>query len=213
MLLASLKQKLGVVFLLANLQPGYDALGGQFAMLAVLLVLFLAVGACWGALVGALIISTLRTGVVLMNIPFIPADNFEAIVGVTIVAAAILIRQSLMVLLPVTFLTPRAYGHVLLLLPLLGFFNNDPTHPVILGSLYSSKRAPPYALEAENNTKAIVTRAKSSSLTARKPKPQAAEDSSKRNSATPTISVRLRARVVCKGASEGAGREASELPS
>ena len=42
-LLASLKQKLGVVFLLANLQPGYDALGGQFAMLAVLLVLFLAV--------------------------------------------------------------------------------------------------------------------------------------------------------------------------
>jgi ribose/xylose/arabinose/galactoside ABC-type transport system permease subunit len=41
-------------------------------------------------LVGALIISTLRTGVVLMNIPFIPADNFDAIVGVTIVLAAIL---------------------------------------------------------------------------------------------------------------------------
>jgi simple sugar transport system permease protein len=46
-------------------------------------------GSIWGALVGALIISTLRTGVVLMNIPFIPADNFEAIVGVTIVLAAI----------------------------------------------------------------------------------------------------------------------------
>lgn len=47
-------------------------------------------GSIWGALVGALIISTLRTGVVLMNIPFIPADNFEAIVGVTIVLAAIM---------------------------------------------------------------------------------------------------------------------------
>ena len=42
-------------------------------------------GSIWGALVGALIISMLRTGVVLMNIPFIPADNFEAIVGVTII--------------------------------------------------------------------------------------------------------------------------------
>ena len=43
----------------------------------------------------------------------------------------------------------------------LGFFDNDPTHPVILGSLYSSNRAPPYTLTAENNTKAIVTRCKS----------------------------------------------------
>ena len=42
----------------------------------------------------------------------------------------------------------------------LGFFNDDPSHPVILGSLYSSKNAPPYALAAENNTKAIVTRTK-----------------------------------------------------
>ena len=42
----------------------------------------------------------------------------------------------------------------------LGFFDNDPTHPVILGSLYSSNRAPPYTLAAENNTKAIVTRCK-----------------------------------------------------
>ena len=47
-------------------------------------------GNIWGALVGALIISTLRTGVVLLDIPFIPADNFEAIVGVTIILAAIL---------------------------------------------------------------------------------------------------------------------------
>lgn len=40
----------------------------------------------------------------------------------------------------------------------LGFFNDDPGCAVILGSLYSSKHTPPYALEAENNTKAIVTR-------------------------------------------------------
>ncbi|MEK8034486.1 type VI secretion system tip protein VgrG [Ideonella sp. DXS29W] len=40
----------------------------------------------------------------------------------------------------------------------LGFFNDDPGYPVILGSLYSSNHTPPYALEAENNTKAIVTR-------------------------------------------------------
>lgn len=42
----------------------------------------------------------------------------------------------------------------------LGFFNDDPAHPVILGSLYSSSRTPPYALAAPNNTKAIVTRCK-----------------------------------------------------
>lgn len=42
----------------------------------------------------------------------------------------------------------------------LGFFNDDPSHPVILGSLYSSKNVPPYTLTAENNTKAIVTRTK-----------------------------------------------------
>ena len=42
----------------------------------------------------------------------------------------------------------------------LGYFNDDPSHPVILGSLYSSKRVPPYGLTAENNTKAIVTRSK-----------------------------------------------------
>ncbi|HEX9012703.1 MAG TPA: ABC transporter permease [Anaerolineaceae bacterium] len=47
-------------------------------------------GSIWGALIGALTISMLRTGVVLMDIPFIPADNFEAIVGATIILAVIL---------------------------------------------------------------------------------------------------------------------------
>jgi Rhs element Vgr protein len=42
----------------------------------------------------------------------------------------------------------------------LGFLNDDPSHPVVLGSLYSSSRKPPYALQAENNTKAVVTRCK-----------------------------------------------------
>lgn len=41
---------------------------------------------------------------------------------------------------------------------ILGYFNNDPSNPVILGSLYSSKRQPPYAIAAENNIKALVTR-------------------------------------------------------
>ncbi len=48
------------------------------------------VGSIWGALVGVLLISMLRTGVILMDLPFIPADNFEAVVGATIVGAAIL---------------------------------------------------------------------------------------------------------------------------
>lgn len=39
----------------------------------------------------------------------------------------------------------------------LGYFNNDPSYPVILGSLYSSQKTPPYELTAENYTKAIVT--------------------------------------------------------
>jgi simple sugar transport system permease protein len=46
-------------------------------------------GSIIGALLGVLLISMLRTGVVLLNLPFIPADNFEAVVGATIVAAAI----------------------------------------------------------------------------------------------------------------------------
>lgn len=55
-----------------------------------------------------------------------------------------------------TFFLPEVGDEVVL-----GYFNNDPSHPVILGSLYSSKQVPPYALEAANNTKAIVTRCKS----------------------------------------------------
>lgn len=39
-----------------------------------------------------------------------------------------------------------------------GFFNNDPCFPVVLGSLYSSKLAPGYPLEAANHKKALVTR-------------------------------------------------------
>ncbi len=42
----------------------------------------------------------------------------------------------------------------------LGFFNDDPSHPVILGSLYSSKNVPAYTPAAANNTKALVTRSK-----------------------------------------------------
>ena len=41
---------------------------------------------------------------------------------------------------------------------ILGYVNNDPSHPVILGSLYSSKRTAPYELTADNFTKAIVTK-------------------------------------------------------
>jgi len=39
-----------------------------------------------------------------------------------------------------------------------GFFNHDPSHPVVLGSLYSSRNKPAYALAARNDTKALVTR-------------------------------------------------------
>lgn len=44
---------------------------------------------------------------------------------------------------------------------LLGWFNNDPAFPVVLGALHSSKCKPPYDLTAQNNIKAIVTRCKS----------------------------------------------------
>lgn len=40
----------------------------------------------------------------------------------------------------------------------LGYLNNDPSNPIILGSLYSSKRTAPYELTADNYTKALVTR-------------------------------------------------------
>lgn len=41
----------------------------------------------------------------------------------------------------------------------LGYLNNDPNNPVVLGSLYSSKRTAPYELTADNYTKALVTKA------------------------------------------------------
>lgn len=43
---------------------------------------------------------------------------------------------------------------------LVGFVNQDPCHPVVLGSLYGSKHKAPYEYSAENNKKAIVTRSK-----------------------------------------------------
>lgn len=43
---------------------------------------------------------------------------------------------------------------------LVGFMNNDPSHPVALGGFYSTKQKPPYEFDAKNNKKAIVTRAK-----------------------------------------------------
>jgi MFS family permease len=46
-----------------------------------------------------------------------------------------------LVMLPVAFLTPRSYGHVLLLLPLLGFFNNGvfSGFPIYLPELYPTR--------------------------------------------------------------------------
>ena len=44
----------------------------------------------------------------------------------------------------------------------LGWFDDDPAHPVVLGSLYSAKNEPPTPFEAENNIKTIVTRCKAS---------------------------------------------------
>lgn len=43
---------------------------------------------------------------------------------------------------------------------IVGFMNQDPAHPVILGLLYGEKHKPPYEYEAKNNKKAIVTREK-----------------------------------------------------
>ena len=54
-----------------------------------------------------------------------------------------------------TFFLPETGDEVLV-----GFMNQDPTHPVILGSLYGVKHKPPFEFEAKNNTKAIVTREK-----------------------------------------------------
>jgi len=41
---------------------------------------------------------------------------------------------------------------------ILGFFNNDPCSPVILGSLYSSNYIPPYELTKDNFIRGIVTK-------------------------------------------------------
>jgi ribose/xylose/arabinose/galactoside ABC-type transport system permease subunit len=46
-------------------------------------------GSVWGALIGITMINLLRSGVILLKIPFIPADNFPAVVGATIIAAVI----------------------------------------------------------------------------------------------------------------------------
>lgn len=54
-----------------------------------------------------------------------------------------------------TFFLPEAGDEVVV-----GFMNQDPTHPVVLGSLYGAKHKPPFEFEAKNNTKAIVTREK-----------------------------------------------------
>lgn len=54
-----------------------------------------------------------------------------------------------------TFFLPEPGDEVLV-----GFMNQDPGHPVVLGSLYGTKHKPPFEYEAKNNTKAIVTREK-----------------------------------------------------
>lgn len=41
-----------------------------------------------------------------------------------------------------------------------GYFNSDPSCPVVLGSLYSSKNAAPYTPDADNTKKAIVSKKK-----------------------------------------------------
>jgi Rhs element Vgr protein len=43
---------------------------------------------------------------------------------------------------------------------IIGFFNNDPCFPVILGSLYSSKQKPAYQLSKENKIRSITTKSK-----------------------------------------------------
>lgn len=43
---------------------------------------------------------------------------------------------------------------------ILGFFNNDPAHPVILGSLYSSSLPPSNKLTEQNNIQSITTKSK-----------------------------------------------------
>ena len=54
-----------------------------------------------------------------------------------------------------TFFLPEQGDEVIL-----GFFDNDPRYPVILGSLYNGKNASPYTADAKNDIKAFVTRSK-----------------------------------------------------
>ena len=54
-----------------------------------------------------------------------------------------------------TFFLPEPDDEVVV-----GFMNEDPNHPLILGGVYGTKHKPPYGYEAKNNTKAIVTREK-----------------------------------------------------
>jgi Rhs element Vgr protein len=43
---------------------------------------------------------------------------------------------------------------------IVGFMNEDPRYPVVLGSVYSKKLAPPYTPDEKNSIKAIVTKGK-----------------------------------------------------
>jgi len=52
-----------------------------------------------------------------------------------------------------TFFMPEVGDEVVL-----GFLNNDPRFPIILGSLYSSAHEPPFTPDADNTIKGIVTR-------------------------------------------------------
>ncbi len=56
-------------------------------------------------------------------------------------AAFALMCAGSLVMLPLTFLTPRSYAHVLMLLPLLGFFNNGifSGFPIYLPELYPTR--------------------------------------------------------------------------
>jgi MFS family permease len=56
-------------------------------------------------------------------------------------AAFALMCLGSLVMLPITFLTPKAYSHVLVLLPLLGFFNNGifSGFPIYLPELYPTR--------------------------------------------------------------------------
>lgn len=54
-----------------------------------------------------------------------------------------------------TFFLPEVGDEVVL-----GFLNEDPRYPVIMGMMYSKKIKPPYTPAAENNTKAIITKSK-----------------------------------------------------